>query len=229
MSLWDITSQTFGYKWQKNITTPTECQTHIFSLFCLVCFVHSSLLLPGHKAAQGHRAQRRRHWGRVGGLACLSKATRRVVGGLEEGGPINLPELVCESLRDRVSQAAARGHLSTEELLSGFFSTTSTSCFCPSSETATRVPASGNRALWSPLMEDVWLLCPLSNLGSALQGRLCNPKHHRAPGGDERRAAHFPLATITGYFRAEMCHNNTERPLCTYKDWRPIFSAHVIL
>lgn len=33
--------------------------------------------------------------------------------GVVEGvvGPINLPELVCESLRDSVSQAAVRGHL----------------------------------------------------------------------------------------------------------------------
>lgn len=64
--------------------------------------------------------------------------------------PINLPELVCESLRDSDSQAAVRGRLRlacTEELLSGFSTTANTSCYCPSTETVMRIPASGNRAL----------------------------------------------------------------------------------
>lgn len=40
-----------------------------FSFFCLVCLVHSSLLLPNHRASQGHRAQR-------GGCDCLMEGWR---------------------------------------------------------------------------------------------------------------------------------------------------------
>lgn len=55
-------------------------------------------------------------------------------------GPINLPELVCESLRGSDSQAAVRGHLHqacTEELLSG------SPPAPPSTETAIRNSTSG--------------------------------------------------------------------------------------
>lgn len=88
----------FGYIRQRNLPTPpAESRTHIFSLFRLVCFVHSSLPLPGHKASQGHRAQRGktlRTSGWVGGPR-LSELREQDGWRVEEGGgPINLPEPV---------------------------------------------------------------------------------------------------------------------------------------
>lgn len=114
------------------------------------------------------------------------------------------------------NEGATSAWACTEELLSGFPTTTTTidtSCFCPSTKTATRIPASGNTALWSPLMEDVWLLCSLLNLGSNLQGCLCNPNITGTWRRWKAEKAHFLSRTLTAYICAEMCHNNSERPL----------------
>ena len=80
------------------------------------------------------------------------------------------------------------------------------------------IPASGSRALWSPLMEDVWLFWPALNpevrsVGVGGGGTYVT-QTSQTPGGDERRAARFSLAL---HFRAEMCHKNTDRPVHPYR------------
>lgn len=126
-----------------------------------MCFVNSSVLLLGHKAARGHRET----LGTTGGGPCQPEqqgwwwAHKSVWAGFARvygtgfhrerwGGYLRL---ACPAQRSCCQAATARP------------------------PPASVHPTVASRALWSPLMEDVWLLCPLLNPGSDLQGRLCNP------------------------------------------------------
>lgn len=181
------------FEWLKETDDP-DC--FFCLLLCLVCFVHSSLLLPDHKASQGHGAQRERHWEGVGGPACLSTA-RRV---REGGGPVNLPELVCESLRDSDSRAAMRGHrrLGLLRLFPGFPTTTADNpCFCPSTSAAASFPCFRQQ---SPVISNYGrcmaaLLSVKPWVRSA--GLLMQSKHHRHLAEMKGGAAPFSSCTIT--------------------------------
>lgn len=110
------------------------------------------------------------------------------------GGPINLPELVCESLRDSLSQAAVRGHLHpacTEELLSGVSTNhhhhPTTSCFCPSTENSNKDPRFRQQ---SPVIS-TYGRCMCCSALCKTRGQICRGAYvtqtSQTPGGDERR------------------------------------------
>lgn len=162
-----------------------------------MCFVHS---FAAPRTRGCHRSQGLGGGG-VGGGDSPVWATR--VG----GASINLPQLVYESLRDVFSRGAVRGlsqpglhrrafvrnHQHLHLLLPSIHPSSSEHSPPP------MISTSGCSALW-------W------NLGPYLQGCLCNQnitdtwRRWKASGS-------FFTRTITGYFRAEMCRNNTLRPL----------------
>lgn len=240
-SLWQKMSfnvnlfQSLGTNSKENHDPDCVSDSYFLTLLCVVCFAHSSPLLLSHKAAQGHRAQRKRHWGRVGGPAAPSAGCRAGnKGGGVEGwrggggnGPINLPELVCESLRDSLSQGAVRGH------------------FHPSLHRgAVVMPLFLHHHLL--LLSIRWNLQrrPLPQAAQACDlhlwkmygccalcktwGQICRSTYvtqtSQTPGWDERCAAHFslPLLAVVSVLK---CTIITVRDLCTPKGWRLFFCS----
>lgn len=183
------------------------------SVLCVLCIPLCRCPATRLRKVTGHKGGR--HWGRVGGWgvpACLSSGNKMGGGWWSHKSAW---ASFCESLRDGDSQAAARGHLCTEELLSG-------SLHQPPSPPPASVRPTKRRRGSPPQATQPLVISTYGRLMAALPsvktwGQICRGRYvtqtSQTPGGDERRSGSFFTRTITGYFRAEMCHNNTERPL----------------
>lgn len=212
---------TMGEEWKTSFTfrrlreTDDPDSSSFFCLlpFGLVCFVHSSLLLPDHKASQGHGAQRET-LRRSGGPGCLSTGKEGERGrwshksawaGLREfegqwfTGSTEGPPLPRPARRNRF-QASPPPPPTTPASVH------------PPTQRPVRF-ASGNKALWSPIMEDVWLLRSLLNLGSDLQGCLCNPNITDTWRRWKVELLVFPLALLPPVERGQLWE--TSAPLQT--------------
>lgn len=191
---------------------------------CVFCAFLSAAARPqGFTRSQG--TKRETLGGRVGGPACLSTGcgVRQQEGWWRVVVLINLPELVCESLRDSDSQAAVRGHLRpgcTEELLSGFSTAANTSCYCPSTKNCNEDPRFRRQCPVISTYVRYMAALPSVKPGVRSAGALMKPKHHRHLAEMKGGAAHFSLALLPA-ISALKCAIITLKGLCTYTDRRP--------
>lgn len=160
---------------EKHCDPCCESDSYFLTLLsCVFCAFLCAAARP-QSCTGSQKATKRETLRTSGGPRLSEEGTGEADVGGGSSGLINLPELVCESLRDRVSQAGVRGLLCWSSPHREAVVRPTPPASVHPLRPAPRVSASGNRALWSPLIEDVWLLCPLLNLGSDLRGHLCNP------------------------------------------------------